>query len=164
MLIKEESGMRFQFNEKYYYSIEEDSFYNKITSKHQAKICDFITIKNNELLLIEAKSSAPKNKEELTVYSNEIYKKFYDSLIIYIGVINDRKNTLSTTIGREMKDYKHIKKGIKLILIINNIPKNAIIEIKNVFEKVFRKLKYLFSIESIIVINDQQAKSKGFIL
>jgi len=164
MVTKLESNMNFKFEKEYYYNIEEDSFYNKITSKYSAKVCDFITLIDSDLIFIEAKSSSPKDKEELESYMKDIYQKFLDSIMIYTSVLFDRKNTSSSNIIESMKKQSYLKKDIKLVLVINGMCKKALIDIKNVLEKSLRKLKYLFSISELIVINDVQAKSKGIVL
>ncbi len=164
MIKKEESGMNFVFEPGKMYSIEEDTFNNRITSKCGAKICDFIVYKDNKLHFVEAKSSAPRDKEELYSYTEEISQKFYDSLLVYIGVLFDRKNTASNNISPQMKNRKYLAGTIKFVLVIKGIPKSGLQDIKNVFEKAMRKFACLFSVEPpIIIMNDEQAKSKGWI-
>ena len=163
MIKKIESNMMFSFEKKYYYSIEGDDFYHKITSKYQAKICDFIIYKKNKILFIEAKSSAPKNRKDLDEFAEDIYQKFWDSLLIFIAIQNDRKNTISKNIGAILKQVS-LKNDIQLILIINNkaFKKANIIHLKEVLSKKMRKLIYLFSVE-LIVLNSEQAKSRELI-
>jgi len=165
MIMQEESGMNFAFEPGRMYSIEKDNFYNRITSKCGAKICDFIVYKDKKLFFVEAKSSAPKNKDELYSYTEEISQKFYDSLLVYIGVLFDRKNTVSHNIGHKMKNCKCLAGTIKFVLVIKGIPRSGLQDIKNVFEKVMRKFACLFSVEPpIIIMNDEQAKSKGWLV
>jgi len=163
MIERTESGMNFCFEENYYYSIEEEGFYDRITSKYGAKVCDFIVLREEKLLLIEAKSSAPKNSKELNRYVSDIYQKYIDSLIIYIAAIHNRKNTRSDSLATEMKKTSNLKKEIMLVLIINGFPKAYLQDIKNIFDQFFRKLNYIFSISGFILMNDQQARSRGFI-
>lgn len=164
MIKKLESNMNFIFDENIYYSIEEDNFYNKITSRYGAKVCDFIIKKEKDLLFIEAKSSAPKDKQELNIYIQEISQKFLDSILIYLGVVFERKNTISKNINNNMKNKKFLEGSIKLVIVINGLPKKSLQDIQNVFQKIMRKLVYIFSINSIIVMNNEQAKSKGLVL
>ena len=163
MIIKTESNMDFQFEEKYYYSLEEDQFYNRITSKFGAKVCDFITLRGESLLFIEAKSSAPLNSDDLKKYTQDIYQKYLDSILLYTATIHNRKNTISNTLTSEMKKTVNLKKDIKLVLIINGFSKKNLQELKNVFIKLLRKLNYMFSISSFVLMNDEQARSKGLI-
>lgn len=164
MINRHESNMNFIFDDSYYYSIEEDGFYKKVTSKYGAKVCDFITYKNENLLFIEAKNSAPQSKDELHAFANEVSQKFIDSIFIYIGVVYDRDNTPSNIITSQMNNRKLLESHIKLILVINGLPKKALQDIQNIFEKVIKKFKYIFSISSILILNNEQAKSKGMIV
>ena len=163
MINRNESNMEFTFEKNSYYSVEEDIFYSKLTSKYGVKISDFIVLKNNTLIFIEAKSSAPKNVEDLKSFCEDIYNKFLDTILVYVGVLNNRKNTISNNITNNMKNINVLKKEIKLMLIINGLEKKYLQDIQLVLEKSLRKLKYMFSIQSLILMNDIQAKSKGFI-
>ena len=97
--MKIESEMKF-ITDDFSYIMEDDSFYKKMSSKYGTKDVDFIVTRNNKLLFIEAKKSSPIRLEE---YTNEIVTKFTDSLIIFIGILFDRKNTKSTIITEQMK-------------------------------------------------------------
>ncbi len=163
MITKNESGMNFLFEEAHYYSIEEDQFYSRITSKFGAKVCDFITIREDSLLFIEAKSSAPINREDLKQYTQDIHQKYVDSLLMYIATIHNRKNTISNILTSEMKKTGNLKKDIKLVLIINGFPKKNLQDLKNVFMKLLKKLNYIFSISGFVLMNDEQARSRGLI-
>jgi len=162
MIGRFESNMLFCFEKNYYYSIEEDMFYKKITSRYQAKVCDFIVYKEREILFIEAKSSAPKNKEDLNNFAQDIYQKFLDSLLIFIATKNDRKNTYSKNMSENLKKVS-LKSDIKLVLIINNMAKKDLSFLKEFLSRKMRKFLYIFSISDIVVMNDLQAKSKNII-
>ena len=159
-MIKVESGMNFIVDE-FTYIMEDDSFYNKISSKYQTKDVDFIIKRNSKLLFIEAKTSSPK---VLDRYTNEIVTKFTDSLIIFIGIILDRKNTKSSIISKEMKNINHLKNSILFVLIIKNAKKEYLAPISNILNKKLRKINIMFSIESsVIVMNETQAISRRFV-
>jgi len=160
---KIESNMLFEYNDENVYCIEDDSFYTKITSKYGVKVCDFILLKDNNLIFIEAKSSIPKNNNDKEEFTLDIKKKFMDSLILYLGVINDRKNTISRIIHKNMKNSNLFKKKIKLLLIVNNVEKGNLETIRDYLSIKLRDFIYMFSIENILVINHEQAKSKGLI-
>lgn len=160
---KIESNMLFEYNDENVYCIEDDSFYTKITSKYGVKVCDFILLKDNNLIFIEAKSYIPKNNNDKEEFTLDIKKKFMDSLILYLGVINDRKNTISRIIHKNMKNSNLFKKKIKLLLIVNNVEKGNLETIRDYLSIKLRDFIYMFSIENILVINHEQAKSKGLI-
>jgi len=160
---KIESNMLFEYNDENVYCIEDDIFYTKITSKYGVKVCDFILLKDNNLIFIEAKSSIPKNNNDKEEFTLDIKKKFMDSLILYLGVINDRKNTISRIIHKNMKNSNLFKKKIKLLLIVNNVEKGNLETIRDYLSIKLRDFIYMFSIENILVINHEQAKSKGLI-
>jgi|GEM_PF-3475083 len=46
-MIKVESEMNFTFDNEFSYILEDDSFYNKLSSKYQTKDVDFIIYKNH---------------------------------------------------------------------------------------------------------------------
>lgn len=163
MLERAESGMKFEFDENYFYSIEEDVFYNTLTSKYYAKVCDFIVIKNRGLMFIEAKSSAPKDKEKLADYIRDLHQKFQDSLLSYVAVLHKRKNTRSKTMPAEMAKVSNLKADIKMVVIINGMKKAHLPELKALLERACRKLKFIFSVEAVVVMNDEQARSREWI-
>ena len=137
--------MLFEYNDENVYCIEDDSFYTKITSKYGVKVCDFILLKDNNLIFIEAKSSIPKNNNDKEEFTLDIKKKIMDSLILYLGVINDRKNTISTIIHENMKNSNLFKKKIKLLLIVNNVEKRNLETMSGLFvDKMKRFYLYVF--------------------
>ena len=143
------------------YIMEDDDFYEKMSSKYATKDVDFIIKRGAKLLFVEAKSSSPK---KLDKYVDELYIKFLDSLIIFTGILLERKKTESTIITKELKDIKHLKGDIQLIVIIKNAQKIHLLPIRDSLNKRLRKLKIMFSLENdVIVINEQQAISKGFL-
>ena len=154
-----ESSMSFILPENSY-RIDQDNFYNSKLLKG-VKDCDFIMYKDNQLLFLEAKTSAPRDLKE---YIEEITQKFRDSLLIYIAVIFNRKNTQSNIISNELSKKHLLKKPIKFILVIKNITKQHVIPIKDKLNIELRQFNRTFSIEeNIIVINEVQARSKGLV-
>ena len=159
-MIRVESEMNFIVDE-YTYIMEDDGFYNSMSSKYATKDVDFIIKRGSKLLFVEAKSSSPK---KLDKYIESLYIKFLDSLIIFTGVLLDRKKTKSTAITKEMKRITHLKGDIQLILIIKNAQKRHLSPIRDELNKKLRKLKIMFSLENdILVLNEAQAVSKGFL-
>lgn len=158
--MKIESEMKF-ITDDYSYIMEDDSFYKQMSSKYGSKDVDFIIKRDNKLLFIEAKKSSPKKLEE---YINEIVTKFTDSLIIFIGILFDRRNTKSTVITEQMNQTGHLKNDIQFILIIKDAEKSHLIPIRIALHNKLRKLIQMFSIENnVIVINENQAVSKNFL-
>jgi hypothetical protein len=160
---KTESGMAFTFNAEHFYSIEEDVFYSKLTSQYHAKVCDFILKKGSGLVLLEAKSSAPQDSQRLAAYIHELQQKFQDSLLTYVAVLHKRKNTRSETITAEMNAVTNLKGGIKLVVVINGMKKAHLPELKTLLERACRKLTFIFSIDAVVVMNDEQARSRNWV-
>ena len=159
--VKYESNMNFIIDE-FTYIMEDDSFYKNISSKYATKDVDFIMKRASKLLFIEAKSSSPKKLDE---YVDDIYIKFLDSLIIFNAILLDRKKTKSTIITKELKEIKHLKGSIQLVLIIKNAKKSHLLPIRDKLNQKLKKLKVMFSLENdILVLNKIQAINKGFIL
>jgi len=158
-MIVNESSMDFILSENTY-KIDQDYFYNSKLLKG-VKDCDFIMYKENQLLFLEAKTNAPKQLDEYIV---EISQKFRDSLLVYIAVIFNRKNTQSTIISKELNKTHLLKINIKLVLVIKNIAKQYLVPIRDALNKELRCFNSAFSIEeNVIVLNEEQARSKGLV-
>lgn len=159
-MIKYESEMNFILDNNSYI-MEDDTFYEKMSSKFGTKDVDFIIKRENKLLFIEAKTSSPMN---LNNYTNDIVVKFIDSLYIFTGIILNRKNTQSTIITNEMNRISHIKGSMQLVLIIKNAEKSHLIPIRDLLQKKLRKIIKMYSLEtSVIVMNEAQSREKNFI-
>jgi len=159
-MIKNESGMNFILD-NYSYIMEDDIFYQKMSSKFGTKDVDFIIKRGNKLLFIEAKRSSP---QELEDYITEIVVKFIDSLFIFTGIILNRKNTYSSIITQEMNKINHLKGSIQLVLIIKNADKSHLRPIRDLLQKKLRKIIQMYSLEtSVIVMNEAQSRTKKFI-
>jgi len=118
-------------------------------------------LQNHKLFFIEAKTSSPI---DLDKYTDDIVTKFIDSIWIYIAVIFDRKNTQSTVISPQMKKLEHLKSKISLLLIIKNAEKRHLPPIQEALNKKLKKEIRMFSLEqSVLVMNEVQAKSRNFV-
>jgi hypothetical protein len=159
-MIKNESGMNFILD-NYSYIMEDDIFYQKMSSKFGTKDVDFIIKRGNKLLLIEAKRSSP---QELENYIAEIVVKFIDSLFIFTGIILNRKNTHSSIITQEMNKLNHLKGSIQLVLIIKNADELHLRPIRDLLQKKLRKIIKMYTLEeNVIVMNETLARRKKFI-
>jgi len=159
-MIVNESNMNFIIDEDNCYRIENDYFYNDISSKYGVKDVDFILLKENKIIFIEAKTSAPR---DLSEYNKDIKTKFIDSLMTFIAVLYKKQNTTPSNISNSLNKTTHLSKSIKFILIIKNIEKRHLAPIKDNLNRILKKEKRIFAIESIIVLNENMAKSKSFV-
>jgi len=121
-MIKNESGMNFILD-NYSYVMEDDKFYEKMSSKFGTKDVDFIIKRGNKLLFVEAKTSSPQEPKDYEDYITEIVGKFIDSLFIFTGIVLNRKNTQSSIITPEMNKVSHLKGSMQLVLIIKEAEK-----------------------------------------
>jgi hypothetical protein len=77
--------MKFSFPDDCVFRIEEDE---EIRSRKGVKACECIVFINNNVALIEAKASSPRNnnKEKFSEFIDEIRQKFADSLRIFTDI------------------------------------------------------------------------------
>ena len=107
-----ESDMEFgTYQEKQVFRIEESEQYTKKLRQQGVRCCEFILLRSNKLLFIEAKKSYPdpingitKNKEQYYKDIKEIVEKMRHSLDLYANILLNRYT--QDRISEEMKNIK----------------------------------------------------------
>jgi hypothetical protein len=162
MMVKfEESDMTFSFPEEDLYRIEK----SELLATLQFKACECMVKKDNDILLLEAKSSSPRqdnSPEKFKVYIGEIGKKFSDSLLLYNAVLLRHKDE---KMGGNLHRVDLRKAKYKLYLIISGHKAEWLPPLLNALKKELRTTLKLWQIEdtAIKVINKEKAQEYGIV-
>lgn len=163
-----ESDMEFgTYQEKQVFRIEESEQYTKKLRQQGVRCCEFILLRSNKLLFIEAKKSYPdpingitKNKEQYYKDIKEIVEKMRHSLDLYANILLNRYT--QDRISEEMKNIKNIQ--IRLVLVIKNADKSWIIPLQEKFRKELYPDMHIWKISDFMVLNEEQARNKHLII
>lgn len=166
MVTFEESGMVFSFEDADIFRIEKSERFNTISG---AKPCECVVYHNNQVVLIEAKSSSPRlegdgsGNERLVKFVGEIAEKFHDSLTYYHAAHQKRQqpdmlpaNLQSVALDRH--DYV-------FCLIINGHEKSWCVPVQEKLKVTMKKMLKLWGLNDacVKVMNEGTALSKGLI-
>ncbi len=178
MEIREESGMKFKCEKGHVFNIEKSRQYTEKLRQNGIKSCEFILQKKgNHLYFIEAKSSCPrqvvedipanekeKKKTAYDDYINDIVLKMRHSLSLYGNILLKRYSQQDVPNSMAHPDLSTSR--IYLMLVIN--PPNGTWEPEPALQDTLRQHLHdeikIWRIESLLVINAQKARQKGFIL
>lgn len=133
------------------------------------KSVEFITIRNNKILFIEAKKTAPYPKNidndnsDYNKYINDIYQKVKDSFTIFTSIIM-RIREADICMKFRNSDYKNVE--FKLVVIIKNHDKKWCSSIKNALENNLRHFAKVWNWGPfpVVVLNEQMARDKGLVM
>lgn len=166
--IIEESGMKFgKYKEENVYEIEKSKQYCDKLRQRKIKCCEFILLRNNKLHFIEAKTKCPNrnnknSKADYEKYIEEIVEKMRDSLMLYTAIIlniHNQKEIPQTLLQNNLSNRK-----IVLLLVVKNAEKDWLVHLREVITNRLMKEKNLYRIESILVINEEQARKRHLIV
>ena len=163
MITISESGLTFgEFSEDCLYHIEKSAY---ILTLEHVKIAEFIEYRkkpqsNNQLLIIEAKSSIPKESEQ---FWDEIKDKLLNSLtLLFTGALK-RHPLIFDELPQNFKALDWETLDIKLLLVIPTIPTiptEYLAPITDQFRKELVTLRQIWGIPplSIVVLNADKAR------
>jgi hypothetical protein len=160
----EESGMTFSFNENDLFHIEKCATFSAMSQG--VKIVEFIVNQSERLVFIEAKKSSPKpdkDNVDFDIFITEIYEKFQNSLLLYIGLMLSRPFSTQSIIPKNhsINQLKHAK--IQFYLIINGHKDEWLPPIDEALNLRLKAVKKCFAISSIKVLNDKMALNYNLI-
>ena len=118
-IIIEESNLLFgEYDESDIFRVEQSKVYKSLGAN--VRVVEFVLRhKNNEFILIEAKSSSPKpgSQDDFDVFIDEITDKFIHTIDLYFSLIIKRLDDIEheMPLGFKAADYSNAK--IKLLLI-----------------------------------------------
>lgn len=147
--------MEFSFDRNSVINLEKSELYQYKLSNKGIKICDFIALINNEINLIEVKSSAPKILDE---YSDDLKRKFNDTLLLLSSICLGKHKTSKDIIKFTKKE--NLKKNIRAILVVDQ-PKQHLPNIQNILNKRMNSLNKLFNLKQSIVLNVENATKRN---
>jgi hypothetical protein len=120
-VVIKESGLDFGEYEKLdLFHIEESSVYKSMGDS----VCTIEFVlrhKNDEILLLEAKSSSPKpsNQVRFDEWIDEVYQKFSHSMDMYFSLVLKRLDDPNGDMPEYFKSADYSTAKIKLLLVIN---------------------------------------------
>ena len=159
-----ESGMLFgEYEEADLFCAEESSVYKSMPNG----VCtvEFILRgKNDEILMIEAKSSSPKpgNQDDFDGFIDTIYHKFSHSIDLFFALVLKRLVDRYNEMPAYFKSADYSTAKIKLLLVINGHNIEWLPPVSHALcEKLKRQIK-TWRLE-FAVINHEQAKDYGLL-
>ena len=157
----EESDMTFSFPAEDLYRIEKSG----LPAALQFKACECLVKKGSDILLIEAKSSSPKqdnSPEKFRAYIDEIGRKFSDSLLLYNAVLLRHKDE---DMGVNLLHVDLKKAKYKLYLIVSGHKSEWLPPLMNALKKELKHTLKLWQIEdtAIKVLDKGRAQKYGIV-
>ena len=167
-IIIPESDMEFgTYQEKQVFRIEESEQYKKKLRQQRVRCCEFILLRSNKLLFIEAKKSYPdpingiiKDENRYNTDIKEIVEKMRHSLDLYANILLNRY--AQDGVSEEMKNIENLT--IRLVLVIKNADKPWIIPLQEKFRKELYPEMHIWKIQDFIILNEEQARKKRLIV
>lgn len=167
-IIIPESDMKFgTYQEKQVFRIEESEQYKKKLRQQRVRCCEFILLRSNKLLFIEAKKSYPdpingiiKDENQYNTDIKEIVEKMRHSLDLYANILLNRY--AQDGVSEEMKNIENLT--IRLVLVIKNADKSWIIPLQEKFRKELYPEMHIWKIQDFIILNEEQARKKRLIV
>jgi len=157
-----ESGMAFGLYDSEYLFYIEESYIRKSLDLRTVEF--ILGYKDNEVLMVEAKSSSPRpgNLMDFDEFINEISNKFVHSIDLYFSLALKRLNDSSRDMPDFFKksDYSGIK--ISLLLVINGHRISWLPPIKDALKSQLKRHIKTWRLD-IAVMNHEQARSYGLL-
>lgn len=170
MMVVQESGMRFgPYQEEDFFPIEHSSLHEKLGNGF--KICEFLLVREDKLLCLEAKTSAPNPHTVLTdpdkgfaLYINELVEKFENTLELFLG---SKLGFPHLTVPSQdtpklmsLEDVCHFK--IRFCLVIKNQKTEYLPPVREALVKKLRRKLKIWNAE-VIVLNEDIARKRKLI-
>lgn len=157
-----ESGILMSFDQADVFIPEKTDSYIRF-NHFGIKICDIIwlyeTPTAKEILLVEIKSSIPRNSLDRCDYFETIKQKMNDSLLWYFAVLTNKID--ANKIGVNLHKLSILKKPVKFVLIIPEMPAKHLSEARDMLQQFLRPIAVMFQ-ASVLVLNKTIAKRAGF--
>lgn len=165
-----ESDMQFgKYSEELIFQIEDSVQYKKELRQNGVRSCEFILRRGNNLCFVEAKKSCPNqitanSSEEKKVkyyeYIQEIVEKMRHSLDLYANIMLKRYS--QDGMPDQLKDAENL--NMRLILIVKDAEIAWLDPFRDKFHKELRKEMRIWKIPEFVILNEEQARKKRFIL
>lgn len=159
-----DSGLYFgEYEENSLFHVEKSLIYKSLGKN--IKTVEFILFhKNNNILFVEAKSSAPNPCKEgdFDEFINEIYKKFLHSIGLYFSVVVKRLNDNRNEMPVCFKEAEYSTVRIKLVLVINRHEIEWLAPIKDALSRKLRVQTKTWRLD-LAVLNHELADEYGLL-
>lgn len=169
-VIIEESEMMFgKYKEEQVFCIEKSKQYTEKLRGKGIKSCEFILQRGKKLYFIEAKKSCPKQivastekekKEKYEQYIQDVVLKMKHSLMLYSNIVLQRYSM--DGVPEALRDLSEA--DARLVLVVKNAKKEHLAPFQDVFNKKLKDEMRIWNIPGFMVINEETAKKKHFIL
>ena len=153
-----ESNMIFEFEEKHIFQIKNSNLHSSLGDG--IKTVEFVvSVKPDEILFVEAKSSSPQpkaeNKERFDEFIDEISDKFIHSFNMYLTSV--LKRNLVDKIPDKLLNIELETAKFKFILIIKGHKIEWLQPLKDAFDRIMIDYNKIWK-SSVIIMNDEIAK------
>ena len=153
-----ESNMIFEFEEKHIFQIENSNLHSSLGDG--IKTVEFVvSVKPDEILFVEAKSSSPQpkaeNKERFDEFIDEISDKFIHSFNMYLTSV--LKRNLVDKIPDKLLNIELETAKFKFILIIKGHKIEWLQPLKDAFDRIMIDYNKIWK-SSVIIMNDEIAQ------
>lgn len=167
-----ESDMQFgEYTEEQVFHLEKSTQYVRKLRPNGIKSCEFILRRDSELFFVEAKSTCPKQiiadtpeekRIKYNAYVQDIILKMRHSLTLYANILLQRYEADNVSELLRQTDMSGLK--VVLVLVIKNAEKEWLIPFQDVFRRELKDEMRIWKIFSFIVINEEMARAKHFIV
>ena len=157
----EESNMTFAYPEEDLYRIEK----SQLLAALQFKACECLVKKGSDILLLEAKSSSPRqdtSPDKFEEFIGDIGKKFFDSLLLYNAVLLRHKDE---DMGVNLLHVDLKKAKYKLYLIVSGHKREWLPPLMDALKRELKLTLKLWQIDdtAVKVINKEIAQKRGLV-
>lgn len=169
-IIISESDMQFgKYSEDQVFHMENSKQYMKKLRQNGVKSCEFMLLRGKKLYFIEAKKSCPnqitanfpeEKKKKYHEYIQNIVEKMRHSLELYANILLKRYS--QDGVPEPMRDTENL--DIRLVLIVKNADVAWLDPFRDKFRKELKKEMLIWKIPDFIILNEEQARKKHFII
>ncbi len=169
-IIIPESDMQFgKYSENQFFYMEDSEQYKEKLRQNGVRSCEFVLLRGNRLCFIEAKKSCPhqitadssnEKKKKYHEYIQEIVEKMRHSLELYANIVMKRYS--QSGVPEQMQNVENL--DMRLILVVKNAEPAWLDPFRDKFQKELKKEMQIWKIPDFIILNEEQARKKRFIL
>lgn len=166
-----ESDMQFgEYKEEQVFQIEKCKQYTEKLRQRGVKSCEFILLRANRVYFIEAKKSYP-NPIAGNSSDEEKKKQYREDIQDIVGKMRHSLELIGNILLKRYSQegipdaLKHANMSeIRLILVIKNAKEAWIPPLQDLLRKEFRAEMNIWKIPDFIVLNEEKARKKHFII
>lgn len=167
-----ESEMTFgEYDKDSFFRIEKCIQYTEKLKNSGVKICEFLLLKGNKLIFVEAKKSCPNSKNaeicesariRYDKYIDDVVQKMRNSLSLYSGILLKRYTMQGMPINLCTNDISGL--DIVFLLIVKNADDGWLVPMRDDLSKRMRAEMNIWKIKHFFVINEVKAREKGWVM